>query len=186
MDFCAAGSNDRVGGMRTPLSVEPRHPGPNGPAARGEDVRRECWPPERRLRRRADFLRVQRNGRRIHTPHYVVILQASDPGALRRMGITVTKKVANAVGRNRVKRVLREVFRRNDRLFPDSCEIVVIAKSGAHLLGYADALGELTRARRPMARAADKARAHPRSAQPHPGRPARTPTKIPPEKIDEP
>lgn len=127
----------------------------------------EGWPPASRLRRRADFLRVQRNGRRVHTPHFVVVLMPGEPGALRRVGITVTKKVANAVGRNRVKRVIREVFRRNRPLFPDSCEIVVIAKSGAHLLGYADALDELTRARRPMARAADRARA-PRRRPPTP------------------
>jgi ribonuclease P protein component len=75
-----------------------------------------------------------------------------------RVGFTVTKKVAGSVGRNRLKRVLREVFRRNRLLFPDGCDMVVIAKSGAHLLGYEEARAELAGARAAMAHAARRAR----------------------------
>jgi len=42
-----------------------------------------------------------------------------------RLGITVTRKVGNAVRRNRIKRVLREIFRSNrDKLSP-SIDLVV-------------------------------------------------------------
>lgn len=125
--------------------------------ARGEDDVR--FPRSHRLRRREEFLRVQRTGRRVHTRHYVVVVlpRAEDDG-LQRIGITVTKKVAGSVGRNRTKRVLREVFRQNRHFFPESCDVVVIAKSGAHLLGYEEAREELARIRRPMASSASKAR----------------------------
>jgi len=94
-------------------------------------------------------LLVQRFGARAHTRHFVVIVRARElRDAPTRLGVTVTKRVANAVGRNRVKRVVREVFRRNRHLFPIGCDVVVIAKSGAPLLGYDDVLTEITRIRR--------------------------------------
>jgi ribonuclease P protein component len=68
--------------------------------------------------------------------------------------VTVTKKVAGAVGRNRVKRVLREVFRRNRHLFPEGCDVVIIAKTGAPELGYEAARVELSLVAEPLARAA--------------------------------
>jgi len=65
---------------------------------------------------------------------------SSDP----RLGITITKKTAQrAVDRNRVKRVVRAVFRKERALFPFGCDVVVIGKSGAEKLGYADVLAEL-------------------------------------------
>lgn len=117
----------------------------------------ERFPRTHRLCRRQDFLRVQREGTRVHTRHYVIVVMPRPEGGVRRLGITVTKKVAGAVGRNRVKRVLREVFRRNREIFPESCDLVVIAKSGAPELGYEAVRSELARVSGPMAGAARKA-----------------------------
>ena len=41
-----------------------------------------------------------------------------------RLGISVHKKTGNAVRRNRIKRLIRELFRLNRGLFPPSCDIV--------------------------------------------------------------
>lgn len=101
---------------------------------------------EDRIRRRSEFRRIQSGGRRVHTPHFIIVLSPRDQDG-RRLGVTVTRKVANAVGRNRVKRLVREVFRRNRACFPEPCDIVVIAKRGAPELGYADVLDEVSRAR---------------------------------------
>lgn len=110
---------------------------------------------------------MQREGKRVHTRHFVlVVLPGTEPEGLRRVGITVTKKVARAVGRNRVKRVLREVFRRNRHLFPEGCDVVVIAKSGAAELGYEDVKAEIAKVQRPLAQAAKKARQTQREAPP--------------------
>lgn len=121
----------------------------------------ERFPRAHRLRRRGEFLEVQRDGARVHTPHFVVVvLRRADGGGPRRLGITVTKKVSGAVGRNRVKRVVREVFRRNRHLFPEGCDVVVIAKSGAPELRYEDALAELAKVRRALEHAARRPRQH--------------------------
>ena len=102
-----------------------------------------------RLKKRYEFRQVQLSGRRIHTPHFLIVVQ---PNALHntRLGITVTKKVGTAVQRNRIKRVVREVFRRNRQLFPASHDVVFIAKRGTHGIDYDSLLGELRRAARKL------------------------------------
>ncbi|MDH3199660.1 MAG: ribonuclease P protein component [Myxococcales bacterium] len=111
-----------------------------GPSSGGQGLRRAD-----RLKKRYEFRQVQLTGRRIHTPHFLIVLQ---PNSLEntRLGITVTKKVGNAVQRNRIKRVVREVFRRNRHLFPPSHDIVFVAKRDADAVGYDALLKELRRA----------------------------------------
>ena len=58
----------------------------------------------------------------------------------------MTKKVGSAVERNRIKRVVREVFRRNRELFPASHDLVFIAKRGSTRIDYGSLLSELNRA----------------------------------------
>ena len=60
-----------------------------------------------RLKRRAEFLRVASQGRKTPTPGMVLqVLRRGDADPAR-LGFTVTKKVGNAVVRNRTKRRLR-------------------------------------------------------------------------------
>ena len=56
-----------------------------------------------------------------------------------RIGLSVPKKVGTAVKRNRVKRILREVFRQNKERFLKSHDIVVVAKKGAEGLSFKEA-----------------------------------------------
>lgn len=108
---------------------------------------------------------MQSIGQRASTAHFVLLVAARDvaaagaPRALdaprapgqasgcARLGIVVTKKVGNAVQRNRIKRVCRECFRGWPDLVPDGIDLVVIARSGAYELGLAAVRGEWERAR---------------------------------------
>ena len=129
----------------------PRASGTTG-AARGETQR---FRSADRLKKRYEFKEVQLSGRRIHTPHFLLFVR---PNALpnTRVGITVTKKVGNAVQRNRIKRVVREVFRRNRQLFPASHDIVFIAKREAKGISYEALLTDLHRAAHKLQREASR------------------------------
>jgi ribonuclease P protein component len=109
---------------------------------RGKARAAEGLGPEDRIRRRSDYLQIQKRGRRLHTRHFIILVLPNETG-LRRIGVTVTKKVSSAVGRNRVKRLVREVFRRNRSLFPEGSDVVLIARDGAASLSYALVLDEM-------------------------------------------
>jgi ribonuclease P protein component len=60
------------------------------------------------IRKRADFLAANR-GLRVARPGFVLLARPND-GQGKRYGITVTKKIGNAVVRNRMKRRFRELL----------------------------------------------------------------------------
>lgn len=110
-----------------------------------------------RVLHRRDFLRAQSEGRRVHTPHFVLMALPVAGGRLR-LGVTVSRRVGDAVCRNRVKRLVREVFRRNRVLFPPACDVVVVARAGAGALDYAAVRDEVTAAEAALRRAAHESR----------------------------
>ena len=70
-----------------------------------------------------------------------------------RMGVTVSRKVGGAVVRNRVKRWIRECYRRRRADFPVQVDMVVVARPAAAAAGQANICRELaTLARRLGAR----------------------------------
>jgi ribonuclease P protein component len=94
---------------------------------------------------------VQELGARVSNREYVV-LALPNAGSAARLGVTVSSKVANAVGRNRVKRWVREAFRVVAVELPP-VDLVFIARSGATGAGRAGAERALAEARARLAAA---------------------------------
>ncbi len=99
------------------------------------------FPPEHRIRRRAHYQTVQQRGFRVQTANFTWLLMANVEGS--RLGITANKRVGNAVRRNRIKRILREVFRRHPDMFPIHCDIVAIPRSQSLVVSYWQVLEEV-------------------------------------------
>ena len=97
------------------------------------------------LTERADFLAANR-GLRVPMPGFVLLVHPNDGQGLRH-GITVTKKIGNAVVRNRMKRRFRELLRAQlpDAGLPDH-DHVLIGREGGIERDFAELSQELARA----------------------------------------
>ena len=104
-------------------------------------------PAPTRLKRRAEFLRVAGRGSKAPTPGLVLQALRRGDDAPARLGFTVTKKVGNAVVRNRMKRRLRELAR---AAMPSGGrtghDYVLIGREGGIERPYAALRAELTKA----------------------------------------
>jgi ribonuclease P protein component len=110
---------------------------------------------ERRVRRRAEYVRVQSTGQRVTTTHFVFLLAPGPrPEGPSRLGVTASKQVGNAVIRNRIKRLIREAFRLDPGLLPAGVDVVVIARQGADALGQAGLAAEWAKVRTLLGRRA--------------------------------
>ena len=90
----------------------------------------EKFPKSARLRKRPEFLTLSQTGRKIHSAHFVIVSGKNESGKTR-LGITVSSKVGNAVVRNRIKRSVREFFRRRRAELHAGQDILVIARKSA-------------------------------------------------------
>lgn len=87
------------------------------------------FPRTARVRARADFDRIFKQGRRVALPALALHWQADEAGP--RLGLAVSRKVdPHAVGRNRIKRVIRDAFR-HCRASLAGGDYVVVARVGA-------------------------------------------------------
>ena len=90
----------------------------------GPDRRGETFSRDDRLRKRREFEACYASGVRVSGRHLQVFLlrepappTAPAPPPRPRLGLSVSRRVGGAVDRNRIRRRLREIFRRNRDLF---------------------------------------------------------------------
>ncbi len=102
-------------------------------------------PRSRRIRKRAEFLRLQRSSGRRAGDCFVVITAPTRCGTSR-IGITASRKVGGAVVRNRIKRLIREFFRRHREQISPPRDVLVIARPDAARATYAVVEQELSKA----------------------------------------
>lgn len=87
----------------------------------------------RRLRKSSDFALARRLGKSRVDRRLVLIARANDSGATR-FGFSVSKRLGNAVTRNKIKRRLKSAAVRAS--VHEGWDIVVIARQGARTADY--------------------------------------------------
>lgn len=107
-----------------------------------------------RLRKSADFKRVQASGHKIVTSHIIVYVAPTPPAepspaepCQARLGLTVSSRVGGSVERNLIKRRLREVFRRLRQSLPMGQDWVLIARPTILAVPYEAIAADLERIR---------------------------------------
>ena len=88
---------------------------------------RETLRPHERFRKRKDFPHIYRRGSRYRGKGFILIY-LSNKLQFSRMAVVASKKVGNAVVRNRIKRRFRALFRTNKNLLQGSYDLVVITE----------------------------------------------------------
>lgn len=82
-----------------------------------------------------------------------------------RLGVVASRKVGNAVARNRAKRLVREVFRRHPELFPPGIDVAMVIRAGAAELSFDALEAEVIGAARSIARRAEEVARAPIASQ---------------------
>ncbi|MBR0673178.1 ribonuclease P protein component [Neoroseomonas soli] len=99
--------------------------------------------PTGRLKKRREFLRAASRGKRAARPGLVLQAVAGEPGRVR-LGFTVTKKVGNAVVRNRARRRLKEAARLTmPSLGAEGWDLVLIGRDATGSRPFAQLIEDL-------------------------------------------
>ncbi len=108
---------------------------------------RETFPKHERILRPKDYIDVFRNGTKTVGPAFICYVDRRLGNGCQ-LGLAVSRQVGKAVTRNRIKRYIREVYRKNRRHIDDPCRLVVVARPSAASMNYhacEDAIGQLFR-----------------------------------------
>lgn len=103
----------------------------------------QSFPKTARLRKSSEFHAVQQKAQRVYCKHFLLLItKGQTPSS--RLGITVTRKInKRAVIRNKIKRRLRDIFRRNRHLLRENFDLIIIARKNAADLTYQGTLEEI-------------------------------------------
>jgi ribonuclease P protein component len=98
--------------------------------AGGKPTGRYTFSKTSRMLKRFDFIQLSQKNRKVQNQHFVALFDKSATGRTR-LGITVTKRVGNAVARNQLKRYVREFFRQHLHKIEPGTDINIIVKNSA-------------------------------------------------------
>ena len=87
------------------------------------------------LKKNEDFRSVYRSGKKM--ANRLFVMYVSENGTERnRLGVSVSKKTGNSVVRHRLKRLIKENYRRNEAVFNSGLDIVVVVRKAAVDIRY--------------------------------------------------
>jgi len=103
-------------------------------------MKAESLPKKQRLNKKKVFQTVLEKGKKKWIGKIALMFYLPNNLDYSRLGIIVPKKIKKAVKRNRAKRLIKEVFRRNKDLFPKNSDIIIIPHPKIVELNYWEVL----------------------------------------------
>jgi ribonuclease P protein component len=103
---------------------------------------RETFSRDDRLRKRREFEECYASGVRVSGRYLQLFLLPRGDAGGSRLGISVGKRTGGAVTRNRLRRRVREIFRRHRENRPASLQIVVNVKPSAAAASFSELAGD--------------------------------------------
>lgn len=85
-----------------------------------------------------DFDNIIKKGKYIKNDEYVIYYIENDKNNSR-FGISVSKKIGNAVKRNYYKRIIRNICHKNKNLYSNGKDYIIIMRKGLTLLNFNEA-----------------------------------------------
>ena len=89
------------------------------------------------LKKRGDFLAVRKKGKTINSQFFIINFSLTSKTGFK-YGLTVSRKIGNAVKRNRIKRIIRSIVIKNINFMPSTLELEVIPKKHLEKKKYTD------------------------------------------------
>lgn len=87
------------------------------------------------LKKNYEFKRLYLRGKKEADP-FLAVYCRKNKTAVNRVGITVGKKIGNAVQRNRLRRRIKEAYRINENIFLPGYDIVIVGRVKASFSGF--------------------------------------------------
>jgi ribonuclease P protein component len=107
----------------------------------------ETFSRDDRIRKRREFEECYASGVRVSGRHLQVFLLSGPCAGKPRLGVSVPRRVGNAVARNRVRRRLREIFRRSRSRIPAAdLRLVVNVRASAASVSFQELSEDYARA----------------------------------------
>ncbi|TXK77754.1 ribonuclease P protein component [Paenibacillus sp. N3.4] len=91
-----------------------------------------------RLAKREDFNKVYRYGKSMANHQFVLYYLPKAQLEHFRLGVSVSKKVGNAVVRNRIRRIIKEIIRLNKESMTPHYDYIILARKPAAEMDYAE------------------------------------------------
>ncbi|MEK3806657.1 ribonuclease P protein component [Metabacillus sp. SLBN-84] len=89
-----------------------------------------------RIKKNEDFQKIFKQGKSMANRQFVIYMLNQPEEKEFRLGLSVSKKIGNAVTRNRVKRLVRQVFLEEKDSLKTGMDYIVIARKPASEMDY--------------------------------------------------
>ncbi|MDX8363268.1 MULTISPECIES: ribonuclease P protein component [Bacillaceae] len=91
-----------------------------------------------RIKKNDEFQKVFKQGKSFANRQFVIYVLEKPDQDFFRIGLSVSKKIGNAVSRNRIKRLIRQVFTDSKDVLRAEMDYVIIARKPAAEMDYAE------------------------------------------------